>query len=96
MVNTFSHASQCPDFDFVEALQYSKDSGVVSVGSMVKKTTANQWHKRKFGLESFASSKPNVNSIGRYYKPWFYMHVESYLAPKAVEELSGNIEALKF
>ncbi|XP_022165328.1 delta(24)-sterol reductase-like isoform X3 [Myzus persicae] len=49
--------------DFVELLMYSKNDGVLMTGKM---TDGNQ-------------SMKNVNEIGRFYKPWFFKHVESFL-----------------
>jgi len=47
--------------DFVESLVYSKDSMVVMTGKMVDSVP-------KHGI---------LNEIGRFYKPWFYKHVQS-------------------
>ncbi|CAI6345117.1 unnamed protein product [Macrosiphum euphorbiae] len=49
--------------DFVELLIYNKDEGVLMTGKM---TDGNRDIKY-------------VNRIGRFYKPWFFKHVESFL-----------------
>jgi len=60
----FTEASRNPEFDFVEALAYNEDQMVVMTGNMTD------------NVESGA----NVNRIGLWFKPWFYKHVETYLA----------------
>lgn len=54
--------------DFIEALAYSKDQMVVMPAWLVDASEA-PWAQR--------------NSIGWWYKPWFYKHVESFLSKKA-------------
>ena len=49
--------------DFVEGLVYSRDTAVIMRG-----TFAND-----------IGSDGTFNAIGRWYKPWFYKHVETYL-----------------
>lgn len=63
LVKRFEQESRNTENDFVELLQYSLDTGVLMVGKMVDKP-------EKDG---------KVNRIGRWYKPWFYKHVEGYL-----------------
>jgi len=66
MVSKFEEVSRdTANNDFVECLQYSKDTAVIMVGKMTD-TCAD------------ASKK---NSIGRWYKPWFFKHVQTYLEP---------------
>lgn len=50
--------------DFVEALQYSLETMVVMPASFASAEEA---------------AKGNKNSIGLWYKPWFYKHVETFL-----------------
>ncbi|XP_022169098.1 delta(24)-sterol reductase-like isoform X1 [Myzus persicae] len=50
--------------DFVELLIYNKDEGVLMTGKM---TDGNR------------DTEKYVNRIGRFYKPWFFKHVESFL-----------------
>jgi delta24-sterol reductase len=50
---------------FVETLAFSATSGVVMTGRLVDKPD---------------HSKGTVNRIGRWHKPWFYEHVESFLS----------------
>lgn len=52
--------------DFVEALVYSKEAGVIMLGKMTDKIEKDG-HK---------------NSIRRWYKPWFYKYVEQILISK--------------
>lgn len=53
------------DLDYVEALVYSKDEWVLMRGTMVDGPDP------KDGV---------VNRIGDYWKPWFFTHVQKYLA----------------
>ena len=52
--------------EFVEALVYSRDTAVVMTGTLT---------------DTPASDGP-VNPIGRWYKPWFYKHVEAMLGSR--------------
>ncbi|MDD5632151.1 MAG: FAD-binding protein [Methylococcales bacterium] len=64
MVDLFEEASRLTDEnDFVEGLVYSHDSGVIMRGTFTNDI----------------GSDGAVNAIGRWYKPWFYKHVETYL-----------------
>ncbi|KAE9525143.1 hypothetical protein AGLY_014557 [Aphis glycines] len=57
--------------DFIELLMFGKNEGVLMTGQM---TDGDQNTK-------------NVNKIGRFYKPWFFKHVESLLlSQKHTEE----------
>ena len=49
--------------DFVEALVYTRDTGVIMTGVLTDQKTQGG----------------KVNSIGAWYKPWFYKHVEKLL-----------------
>ena len=65
LVHTFEGAGRnTEDNDFVEAILYSRDAAVVMRG--------------KFCGEIEPGG--NLNRIGRWYKPWFYKHVQTYLA----------------
>jgi len=55
--------------DFVEALQYSLEDAVLMMGQLTD------------DLPSHATYNP----IGRYYKPWFYKHVEQFLHKPSAE-----------
>jgi len=57
--------------DYVEATMYSKDEGVVLIGNM---------------SDAPPSSDKTVNAVARWYKPWFYKHVESFLGKGEHEE----------
>jgi Delta24-sterol reductase len=50
--------------DFVEALAFSRERFVVMLGTMADRPP----------------SADKVNAIGMWYKPWFFKHVEGYLA----------------
>ena len=64
MVEVFEEASRkIEDNDFVEGLVYSRDTAVIMRGTFTN------------DIESDGS----VNAIGRWYKPWFYRHVQTYL-----------------
>ena len=50
--------------DFVEGILYSRETAVVMLGK----------------LSDEINSEGKINRIGRWFKPWFYKHVETYLA----------------
>jgi delta24-sterol reductase len=54
------------DHDFVEALLYGKDQAVLMTGTFSDSPTSNE----------------TINPIGRFYKPWFYQHVKTFLLNK--------------
>lgn len=86
IVSTFDIASRSPHFDFVELLQYSLETGVVMVGKMSNFNTASSLYK------SNLAARPKINSIGNYYKPWFFKHVEQFLSSN--RSLEENITLL--
>ncbi len=49
--------------DFVEGLVYSRDQAVIMTGSFVDEPAADG----------------TINAMGRWYKPWFYKHAQTYL-----------------
>lgn len=53
--------------EFVECLQYSKDEAVIMTGRMT----------------DVCPDERKLNKIGRWYKPWFFKHVQSYLDDKS-------------
>jgi len=64
MVDVFEQASRdAENNDFVEGLVYGRDQAVIMVG--------------KFA--DAVDSDGSMNAIGRWYKPWFYKHVQTYL-----------------
>ena len=64
MVGVFEQASRdSENNDFVEGLVYSHDQAVIMVGRLVDSVAPD-------GV---------LNAIGRWYKPWFYKHVHTYL-----------------
>jgi hypothetical protein len=60
----FTSASNDEHVDFVEGLVYSYDSAVVMVGTMVDEDEVQAGH---------------INAIGRWFKPWWFTHVETFL-----------------
>ncbi len=64
MVEVFEESSRkIEDNDFVEGLVYSRDTAVIMRGTFTNNP----------GMDG------TVNAIGRWYKPWFYKHVQTYL-----------------
>ena len=64
LTEAFDAASRnTEDNAYVEALTYSRDRGVVMIGN----------------LTDSPSDDGPINPIGRWYKPWFYKHVEDIL-----------------
>jgi delta24-sterol reductase len=67
MVDRFEQASRATgENDFVEGLVYSRDTAVIMRGTFA---------------DSLGNDGP-LNAIGRWYKPWFYKHVQTYLDAK--------------
>jgi delta24-sterol reductase len=63
-VEVFEEASRkTEDNDFVEGLVYSRDMAVIMRGTFTNDL----------------GSDDTLNGIGRWYKPWFYKHVQTYL-----------------
>ncbi|MGR8941327.1 MAG: FAD-binding oxidoreductase [Gammaproteobacteria bacterium] len=63
MVSVFEQASRdIENNDFVEGLVYGSDQAVIMVGRFV----------------DAMGSDGSLNAIGRWYKPWFYKHVQTY------------------
>ena len=60
----FTAASSDQQVDFVEGLVYSRETAVVMVGTMVSAEEVHNEH---------------INSIGRWFKPWWFTHVEKYI-----------------
>lgn len=64
MVDVFEKASRnTEENDFVEGLIYSKDTAVIMRGNFAD----------EIGTDG------TFNAIGRWYKPWFYKHAQTYL-----------------
>ncbi|MGR9086980.1 MAG: FAD-binding oxidoreductase [Gammaproteobacteria bacterium] len=64
MVDAFEKASRdTENNDFVEGLVYDRDQAVIMVGTFTDAVDSD-------GI---------LNAIGRWYKPWFYKHVRTYL-----------------
>ena len=72
----FKTASADTSVDFVEGLVYSADEAVIMVGTYAD------------DAEVAAAA---VNRIGRWFKPWWYTHVETYLGEPAVDYRSGAL-----
>ncbi|CAL8078831.1 unnamed protein product [Orchesella dallaii] len=58
--------------DFVEATIYSKDEAVIMIGNFADLPPITQWGK--------------INNLARWYKPWFYCHVKTFLEKGEREE----------
>lgn len=58
--------------DFVEATIFSKDEAVVMSGDFATPTTADE--------------RARINPVNRWYKPWFFEHVRSFLQGDGGEE----------
>ncbi len=57
---------------FIEATVFAKDRAVIMTGDFAEVTSAAQ--------------RRAINRIGRWYKPWFYTHVETFLTRGEGEE----------
>ncbi len=57
---------------FLEAIVYNKNQSVVMAGDFVEVDTREK--------------RANVNPIGRWYKPWYYKHVETFLGREGESE----------
>lgn len=57
--------------DFLEALVFNKDEAVIVVGQ----------------FSNYKRGNIEINPISRWYKPWFYKHVEKHLSTGGGEEL---------
>jgi len=64
MVRELSMADEPPDF--IEATVFSKEEAVVMTGNFADPQTADE--------------RAKINKVSRWHKPWFFKHVESYLA----------------
>ena len=74
VVDKFTEVTNDPEVDSVEGIMYSLSSGVIMSGKFVDKVP-------KGG---------KCNPLNRWYKPWFYTHVEKYLNKS--HQAKGNIE----
>ena len=64
-------------YDFVEGLVYSKDKAVIMTGKMKP--------------YSALMKKPfSFNPIGYWWKPWFYLHVKSFLGKSAISDVPDS------
>lgn len=63
MTRLFERASRNADNDFVEGIVYGRDRAVVMYGRLTDE----------------AGSDGPINPLNRWYKPWFFKHVETYL-----------------
>ncbi|ORZ41590.1 hypothetical protein BCR44DRAFT_1457128 [Catenaria anguillulae PL171] len=62
--NTFEQACRDNAHDFVESLVYSRNTAVVMTGKMVPRVPKGEV----------------LNEIGKWYKPWFFAHVQGFLS----------------
>jgi len=58
--------------DYLEATVFNKEEAVIMVGNFADVNTASEAEK--------------VNHVTKWYKPWFYKHVETYLTKGSGEE----------
>jgi len=58
--------------DFVEATVFSKDEAVLMVGNFSESPAIIEWGK--------------INHLARWYKPWFFEHVRSFLTSGEADE----------
>lgn len=63
IVKAFEEASRSEQFQFVEMLMYGPDAAVLMTGNFAGNP----------------ASDGKTNAIGRFWKPWFYKHVQSFL-----------------
>ena len=71
----FATASGDKSVDFVEGLVYSRETSVVMVGTMVDEEEVQ---------------RERVNAIGRWFKRWWFTHVETYLEHPSVDYRSSS------
>lgn len=74
VVNKFTEVTNDPEVDSVEGIMYTLDTGVIMSGKFVDKVP----------------SGAHYNALMRWYKPWFYKHVEKYMDPEVQKR--GNVE----
>merc|ERR1712062_61042 len=74
VVNKFTEVTNDPEVDSVEGIMYSLNTGVIMSGKFVD--TVPQGSK--------------YNAVMRWYKLWFYKHVEQYMNDKV--QAQGNVE----
>ncbi|XP_023334287.1 delta(24)-sterol reductase isoform X2 [Eurytemora carolleeae] len=67
---TYDGSAEVPDY--LEATVFSKEEAVIMVGNFADVTTKEQAKK--------------INNVTRWYKPWFYKHVEAFLTSGEGEE----------
>ena len=65
------------DSHSVEGIAYSKDTAVIMSGTFVEECDV-EWDK--------------VNRLGRWYKPWFYHHVETFLEKGSAVEYIPTLD----
>jgi delta24-sterol reductase len=63
LYDRLSQEAERNDNEFVEGIQYTKDSGIVMAAYFAEAVPKNA----------------KLNAIGRWYKPWFFKHVETIL-----------------
>jgi Delta24-sterol reductase len=68
IVSRFEEVSRNKEIQFVEMLQFGRDEAVLMVGEFVDRP----------------SGDGPINRIGRWYKPWFYSHVQGKLTKDEV------------
>jgi len=74
VVDKFTKATNNPEIDSVEGHMYTLNTGVIMSGKFLDKVP----------------SGGKLNTLSRWYKPWFYKHVEKYMDENV--QKNGNIE----
>ena len=64
LVDEFNRVTNDPSVDSVEGILFSLNQGVIMNGTFVDKCEVPE----------------KLNSIGLWFKPWFYTHIEKILA----------------
>jgi len=74
IVDKFEEVTNDPEVDSVEGVMYTLNSGVVMSGQFVDRVPPTA----------------NYNPLGRWYKPWFFKHVETFMQDDV--QAKGNVE----
>ena len=75
VVDVFARETNDPEVDSVEGIMYSLDRGVIMSGVFVHESDVE---------------RSKVNRLGRWYKPWFYKHVETFMTNPDDDSPSGQ------
>lgn len=76
--------------DYLEATVFSKDQAVIMIGNFADVKTEAE--KKKVCFECSANNlkiyqnKLKINSVSRWYKPWWFKYVETFLEKGEADE----------